>query len=195
MPGEDSGDVGRATELYLTALEHDRQRTDALVRLAILHDRQEKFEEADKIYQMACDVAPQDPNLHCAYGYSLYLRGRLPEAEQQLRQAIQLRRGDARAHNNLGLVLAQAGRQEEAIKEFRAGGCSASQSRTNLAFAMALNGQPEEARHEFERVLQSDPKSDAAREGLRVVERVSRQNGPHIQPSSSPTTVRTRVDR
>lgn len=183
---EGSGDIEKAIELYLSAIEQDRQRTDASVRMAILHDQQGKFEEADKIYQMACEVAPSNSDLHCAYGYSLYLRGRLDKAEEQLRQAIQLRTGDARAHNNLGLVLAQAGHPDEAIKEFRAGGCSESQSRANLAYAMALNGQWEEARREFERVLRADPKSDTAREGLRVVDRLSRQSvSKNVQPASA----------
>ena len=55
-----------------------------------------------------------------------------------LRQAIVLQPDHARAHNNLGLVLAHTGRLDLSLVEFRQGGCTEADAQINLAYALTL---------------------------------------------------------
>src|SRR5215210_7793225 len=102
---------------YQDALRRDAHRADAYLRLAVLNDRQGKFSESAELYQQALSARPGDPDIYSDKGYSLYLQRRWAEAEMSLRQAIVLKPDHARAHNNLGLVLAHTGRLEPALEE------------------------------------------------------------------------------
>src|SRR5215210_8056882 len=123
---------------YQDALRRDAHRADAYLRLAVLHDRQGQFQESAGLYQQALTARPGDPDIYSDKGYSLYLQRRWVEAEMSLRQAIVLRPDHARAHNNLGLVLAHTGRPDLAMIEFGQGGCTEADARINLAYALTL---------------------------------------------------------
>jgi len=61
------------------------------------------------------DEAGPDGAAMFSAAVQLHLAGRLAEAEASYRRAIQLRPGDAEAHNNLGSALRQQGRRREAM--------------------------------------------------------------------------------
>src|SRR6056297_2045894 len=103
---EGRGEFEASATAYEAALERDADRADALLRLAVLEDRQGRFDESADLYRRALEASPGDPEVFADRGYSLYLQRRWGEAEMNLRQAIALRPDDARAHNNLALVLA-----------------------------------------------------------------------------------------
>src|SRR5699024_691606 len=130
--------MGKAMAAYQDALKRDSHRADAYLRLAVLNDRQGKFSESAVLYQQALAASPGDPNIFNDKGYSLYLQRRWVEAEMSLRQAVVLQPDHARAHNNLGLVLAHTGRPDLAVAEFRQGGCSEADAQINLAYALTL---------------------------------------------------------
>jgi Flp pilus assembly protein TadD len=166
---ERHGELGLAQASYLEAVEHDASRADACERLGILCDRQGKVAESRKWYDKARAARGPNPDLLCNQGYSEYLQGHWTVAETNLRQAIALDPGHCRAHNNLGLVLAQVGQKEEALAEFRNAGCSEAEARANLAFALALRQNWPEARAQYQRALSADPSSVQARQGLQQV--------------------------
>jgi Flp pilus assembly protein TadD len=118
------------------------------------------------MYHKALAVHPGDPAVYCSLGYSFYLRGRMTESEMNLRQAIAIHPEQTKAHNNLGLVLGRAGRDEEALDEFRKAGCDQASAHTNLALAQALEHHLPEARQNYERALALSPSSVEARTGL-----------------------------
>jgi Tfp pilus assembly protein PilF len=167
---EKRGETAAAMATYTEALKQDPSRADALDRLAVLHDRQGKFEEAERLHRQAVAAQPQNADIQCNWGYSLYLQGRWAEAEGSFRQALAADPGHGRAHNNLGLVLAHAGRQEEALAEFRRGGCSEAEAHSNLAFGLTLEGCWPEARQHYEAALTADPSSEPAMKGLRELQ-------------------------
>lgn len=92
---------------------------------------------------------------------TIYLsKGLLPQAEENLRRATQLRPGDASAWNNLGMAVAQEDRGKEAVAYFLEA------TRQNPAHVVALenlgklyqdSGQVEDAEKSFERALSIDP--------------------------------------
>lgn len=159
-------------QAYREALEKDPQRALAYWRLAVLNDRQGNVQESEKLYRQALKLEPKNAEIHCDFGYSLYLQRRWAEAEESLRQAVALKSAMPRAHNNLGLVLAQTGRVDESLAEFRKSGCKEAEARANLAFVLTLNRCWDEARAQYELALDANPDSAAAKVGLESLEAV-----------------------
>jgi Flp pilus assembly protein TadD len=169
---EKRGEEDQALARYTEAVKQDPDRADAWLRLAIIHDRQGKFTDSAEMYRKALAQRPGDPDIFCNVGYSFYLQQRWGEAEMNLRQAIVLRPNHAQAHNNLGLVLARTRRDEEALAEFRKGGCAPADAHVNLAFALTLERRWPEAREHYRQAMAADESCVAARQGLHRLEAV-----------------------
>lgn len=178
---EKRGAEEQARAAYAEAVKQDPKRIDALVRLAVLCDRQGRFRESEELYRRALAACPRDADLRCNRGYSLYLQQRWAEAEQSLRRAIALRSDHLRAHNNLGAVLARSGREAEALEEFRRGGCSSADAQGNLAVALMLGGNWSEARQHYEHALAANPSSPSARKGLKDLTALMKRTQPAEQ--------------
>jgi Tfp pilus assembly protein PilF len=197
---ERRGEIEPALNAYRQAVEKDPKRATGYWRMAVLHDRQGKVAESEALYRQALKLDAKNPDLLSDYGYSLYLQRRWVESEEKLRQAIAIKPRHPRAHNNLGLVLAQAERSTEALAEFGKAGCDAAQARSNLAFVMTLDHRWDEARENYELALDANPDSDTAKSGLASLEaltaKAANNNGSvvltnHEEPvdaGSTPTT-------
>jgi Flp pilus assembly protein TadD len=166
---EKDGSADQAAVAYQEALKLDPQRADAYQRLARLRDQEGKFKESEELFQKALSLQPGCADIFCDMGYSLYLQHRWAEAEMNLRQAIALAPNHERAHNNLGLVLARAGRTEDALAEFYKGGCSEADARVNVAYVLTLENEWPEARRHYETALAAEPGSSAAKKGLQEI--------------------------
>jgi superkiller protein 3 len=166
---EKQGQFAQAMGAYEESVKQDPKRPDAHLRLAILLDQQGKFEVAQEHYKKALALQPGSADIYCCMGYSFYLQQRWGEAEMNLRQALALEPGQCRSHNNLGLVLAQTGKRQEALAEFRKGGCKESEAHANLAFVLALKRDLPDASAEYEHALAADPSLQVARKGLQEV--------------------------
>lgn len=134
-------------------------------RMAVIHDRRGNVQDSARLYRQALDLEPKNSDLHSDYGYSLYLQRRWAEAEDQLRQALAIDAHNRRAHNNLGLLLAQTERSDDALAEFRQAGCNADDAHVNLAFVSMMNQRWDQARDEFQRALDANPGSAIALAG------------------------------
>jgi Flp pilus assembly protein TadD len=192
---EKHGDVARATSAYLEALKQDPTRGDAYARLAILDDQQGKFAESLEARRKALAAKPGDPDLYCDMGYSLYLQRRWDDAEMNLKQALALAPDHARAHNNLGLVLAHMGRSDDALVEFHRAGCNEADARANLAFAWTLEGRVADARQQYKYALAADPSSAPAKKDAKeldaVVSRMELARRPAAASSDVPPVAAT----
>ncbi|MCS6853091.1 MAG: tetratricopeptide repeat protein, partial [Gemmataceae bacterium] len=87
-------------------------------RLAVLYDRQCDYARAMHEYRQALKQSPKDVELLNDVGYCCYERGDWAEAEKYLRQAVQLNPSYKRAWVNLGLVLGQQERYDESYQAF-----------------------------------------------------------------------------
>jgi tetratricopeptide (TPR) repeat protein len=144
---------------YHEAVKRDGGRSDAYVRMAVVHDLQGEFRESADLYRQALKLAPGSPDIYCDMGYSLYLQRRWAEAEMNLKQAISLDSKHSRAHNNLALVLAQNGRLNDALAEFHKGGSDRASAHANLAFVLTMERRWNEAREQYRLALAADPSS------------------------------------
>lgn len=162
---ETRGETERALAAYADAVKRDPRRTDAYLRLAILSDMRGKFQDSAEYYRKALQSSPGNPDIFCDMGYSLYLQRRWAEAEMNLQQALALKPDLARAHNNLGLVLAHTDRTDLALAQFRQAGSEAD-ARLNLALALTMDQRWEEARTQYEQALAANPTFEQAKMGL-----------------------------
>ena len=81
-------------------------------------DRNIRLEEAHALIEKAMKLAPNDPFITDSFGWVLFRQGKIDEAEQQLRQAYQLR-SDPEIAVHLGEVLWVKGDKEGALAFFR----------------------------------------------------------------------------
>jgi Tfp pilus assembly protein PilF len=183
------GDREAALAAYQEAVKQDPSRWDAYQRLAILHDLQGKFRESEELYRKALAAKPGNADVYNSMGYSYYLQQRWAEAEVALRQALAIQPEHRKAHNNLGKVLARNYRPEEALVEFRRGGCSEADAHINLAFHLTLENCWDDARKHYERALTVEPSSGVARKGLDELNKVAARadKGPGSLPPGSLT--------
>ncbi len=147
---ERKGDSNAAVAAYKKVVEMDDTKFEAYHRLALLHDKQGDCVTAATWYPEAAKRAPDLPEIHCDWGYNCYLREQWEDAESHLRTAINMRPDFERAHNNLALLLARQGKTAEAMQEFARAGATEAQARSNIAFAMMLEGQLEPAKEQLD---------------------------------------------
>lgn len=80
--------------------------------------REAKYEQAAEMAKSWAHSQPQDPTAHHLYGLALGALKRFPEAEAELRRAIELSPKDAGLHNDYGAVLLRAGEPSQAMSAF-----------------------------------------------------------------------------
>ncbi len=176
---ERQGQTEQAIKLYRNILEDDKRCVEACHRLALLHDKKGDCQSSEKFYRQALKLQPDHAGILCDLGYSYYLQRRWKEAEEKLRRAVELDPALARAHNNLGLLLACTDRNSEAMVEFTQARCTESEARSNMAFALMLQERWDDARRQLELALAADPGSKVAQEGLRTLRSLT----PHLASS------------
>ncbi len=95
-------------------------------------------------------------------------------------------RGLAHARNNLGMLLARTGREQEAMHQFAKAGCDRAQATANLALAMALEGRVESAQEAYQQTLRQNPNLAGARQMLANLESISSDRPAHYETTMVP---------
>lgn len=115
---EQRGMDREAIDAYLQVRQHAPSKPGVAHALAVLYDRSGMTDAASREYQVALQESPDVADLHCDYGYFLYSTGQSAGAEASLREALRLQPGHAQATINLGLVVGDQGRYDEAQQLF-----------------------------------------------------------------------------
>lgn len=165
---EQDGFPRDAIDQYQRARALDASVPGAAHRLAVLLDREGEFERAAPEYAAALAERPLDAAVWNDYGYFLYQRSRFPEAEQALRRSLELDPSGEPAAGNLALVLAEQGRDGEALAVWEplVGPAAA---RNNLGMILARRGRTEEAQTLLQQAVARDPSLRPARAALDIV--------------------------
>ena len=103
-------------------------------------DQLERGEEARKYYETALKIVPNEPSILSNYGLSYALSGDLTNAETVLRRAYASPRADMRVRQNLSLVLALAGKLDEA-QRVASQDLSPPEAAQNIAYLRSMVGQ------------------------------------------------------
>lgn len=142
--------------------------------LAVLYDRSEMTDAAQREYAAALAESPRDVNVLCDYGYFLYSAGRLPEAEKTLRQAVSVEPTHRTSTVNLAVVLATQGQYDEAKSLFeKAIGPAAALH--NIGMFKLRHGQTAEGQGMIAAALQMDP---SLKQSMAVLDNVAAANQP-----------------
>ncbi|HMF11192.1 MAG TPA: tetratricopeptide repeat protein, partial [Gemmataceae bacterium] len=167
-----SGSDDAAIDQYEKVIRLSPDHPEAMRRLAVLYDRRADFTNAEAAYKKLAKMHPRDPDLTCDWGYSYYLRNNWKEAEAKLRRALELDKQHARARCNLGLVLGQQDRFDEAFQMFRQAGLDEADAHCDLAFVFWTRGPSfyDRARRECVMARQINPACSKAQELLAQVE-------------------------
>ncbi len=113
-----------ALDVARRASELDPRNADTLSLLAAAYQDNRDPRKAEELFLKAIEIAPREPRAYDHLGLLLQRLGRLDEAQERLRQAVQIVEGSARfqilnPHNSLALLLVQRGNAEEAIRCYR----------------------------------------------------------------------------
>jgi Flp pilus assembly protein TadD len=183
---ERQGNLEGAEAGYRAALKRDKSRADAHLYLANLCTLNGDYRQAEDRYRKALEANPGNADVFCDMGYSLYLQRKWDGAERNLKQALAIQPAHRRAHNNLALVLAHAGRSEEALAEFRKAGNSPTDSHLNLAFSHSLERRWQAAREECRLALATNPSSEIAKSRLRELDHAIAMNESRLPKTDAP---------
>lgn len=111
--GKTLSDVGRykeAAEVLNRAHAPERPDWRVLSAQGAVADQLGDHPLAQKYYESALKLSPDEPSVLSNLGLSYALAKRLPEAERTLRQASESPKADARMRHNLALVLSLQGK-------------------------------------------------------------------------------------
>jgi Flp pilus assembly protein TadD len=115
--GKALADVGRlkeASEVLSRAHTPERPDWRILSAQGAVADQMGDYATAQRYYETALKIVPNEPSILSNLGLSYALSQRLPEAERVLRLAQQNPRADSRIYQNLALVLGLQGKFGEA---------------------------------------------------------------------------------
>lgn len=162
---ERHGKVEESSHLYQSVLQTDPKNQLAHHRLGILAARRGEHDVALDHFNDAVSSGEPTSQLLNDIGYTRYLKNELGLAEDSLRQAIRINPQFKAAHSNLGLVLAEQGKVDEALVEFRKA-ASEAEALSNLAFIQTKLGHLADAERNYHKVLDLDPTHRPAAEAL-----------------------------
>lgn len=193
---EQDGFPRDAAEQYAKARSVDPSLPGIAHRLAVLYDREENFEKAAPEYAAALAERPDDADVRNDYGYFRLRQGAFDEAERSLRQALELAPEHAAARGNLAQLLAETGREAEALAIYeRLVGPAA--ARSNVGLILARRGRTPEARRHLEAAVALEPTLRPARSALDHLSRTAGEPPPMLAagPSGAASADPTAADR
>ena len=167
---EKDGKDADAVAYFERARELDPALADRASRhLAVLYDRSDEQAKAMHEFQEQLKKKPKDASLLNDMGYSLYNRAQWAEAENYLRRAVTADKNHKPAWVNLGLALAQQGKQQEAIEAF-GHAVSTAEAYSNLGFVLTVQGKKPEAIAAYRKALELEPALKIAQTAVQRLE-------------------------
>jgi Flp pilus assembly protein TadD len=142
--GKALADVGRykeASEVLSRAHSPERPDWRILSAQGAVADQRGDHALAQKYYEAALKIVPDEPTVLSNLGLSYALTKRLPEAESTLRRAAAGPKADGRVRQNLALVLGLEGKLAEAEAVLKQD-LTPEEASANLAVLQGLAGQP-----------------------------------------------------
>jgi tetratricopeptide (TPR) repeat protein len=166
---ESQGAGPAAIQQYRAALKLDPHHLPSLYRLGVLYARQRAYPQAIAAWQIYIKETDSDPAAFSNLGFCHELAGQTSEAESAYKQGIGKDPRNNPCRVNYGLMLARAGRTNEAIIQLQAI-LPEAQVHYNLASIHEQYGRREDAKAEYRKALDLDPTLAEARSRLAAIE-------------------------
>jgi tetratricopeptide (TPR) repeat protein len=139
----------KAKAAALKALELDGALSEGHLSLGLVLERDWLWSGAEKEYQRAIALDPNNARAHGVYGFHLMAQGRLEEAIAETRRAQELDPLSPLMHRDLARALSAAGRYDEALAQYRQvaalGGAMSYPTHRRMALAYERKGMEQEA--------------------------------------------------
>jgi tetratricopeptide (TPR) repeat protein len=158
-----------AREIYTHVLSLDANNADAFSHLGICMACKGLSMSGLQLMARAVAIAPMSPVYHGNMGELLRMMGKLPEAENCFRAALQLVPNDPGYMSVLGQILVQEGKAAEGLEMCRTAariGINNAAAQFRLGMVLAQQKQYAQARGAFEAALTINPSFGAARQAL-----------------------------
>ena len=142
----------------------------SFLRAGIANERTGDHAGAERAFRRGLELAPNDPEILNALGWTLFQEGRTTEAVAEYERAVSADPRHAKTHNNLALALVELGRLDEAASHFRTSLDIAPKAEiwSDYGFTMARLGKPQEALAAYAKALELDPACPSAHLNLAV---------------------------
>lgn len=145
-PVERAGEISKGWAAAQKAIQLDPLLAEAHDALGMMHSREAHWEQAERSFRRAVELAPGDPLWHDHFAMFLLLPlGRIEEALRQLRMSMELDPLSPGAHSTLRMALKFAGRVDEAEADCRKMAADDQQGSECLAGTLSRQGKFDEA--------------------------------------------------
>lgn len=171
---EQQGQLRGATDRYQQLGAKNPKNAKIPHRLGIIESKAGNHDAANEHFRRSLELDPHNSEVLADWGYSLFLQGKLTEAEMALRQGLEESPNDARVTNNLAIVLGHAGKTEESLALFRQVSGEAA-AWVNLGYVHSSLGEGESAAECFGRALSIDDQLESAANALVQIAEMQQQ--------------------
>lgn len=111
-----------------------KKEASARMGMGMTYLEQRNLPSAMRELTKASELDPENAEIDVALGLAYQARGDLGKAAECFRSAIRKTPDYAEAHNNLGIVLSQLGRGDEALREFEAAAANVLYATPEIAY-------------------------------------------------------------
>lgn len=110
-----TGRTQQAHEILAKLVHDDPENVEVRLALGRMYAEQEKWDDALAAFEEACELSPDDQNCRYELGVAFAQAGNYDQALSNLTYAV----GEPAAHYNIGYLLYEKGRNEDAAEWFR----------------------------------------------------------------------------
>jgi tetratricopeptide (TPR) repeat protein len=162
---ESQGDATAAIHQYNKALDLDSKNLPSLCRLGVIYAELKNYDKSIEIWNRYIAASGDAAFGYGNLGFCYELAGQPDAAKATYLKGIKKDPNNASCRTNYGIMLARAGKIEDALREWN-GVLTPAQVHYNLATVYQMNGRKSEARAEYQKALDCDPTLIDARSRL-----------------------------
>ncbi|MFH2126868.1 MAG: tetratricopeptide repeat protein [Pseudomonadota bacterium] len=151
------GDLAGAEKSLTRAVSLDPSLWRAQNLLGVIHNRRSQPRQAMNAFRAALQSRPNNPALYNNLALAQAMAGDLRGSEASLRRALALDPEHSLSANNLGLLLARQGREDEAFQVF-ARSQGVAKAHNNMGVILAWQGRTIQAQQQFRMAVQTLPR-------------------------------------
>jgi tetratricopeptide (TPR) repeat protein len=166
---ESQNNTDRAVEQYRKALWKDPNHRKSMYRLGVVYSKRKQYDLAVTMWQRYIQVTGGDATAQANLGFCYELAGRGDEAEGAYLRGIRQDSRNGPCRVNYGLMLARRGRFNEAKLQLQTV-LTPAEVHYNFASVYEWMGRREQAKVEYRKALELDPKMNDAQARLNAME-------------------------